>query len=587
MRRWLSGGMILLIFIFIQINCQAQSGNDAVNQKDFEIPDSLAFARNLRAQALDSINVFRYQSAEILLQKAFGIAGRFGELKLANNIMNNLAECYSCTGRHQLAVDTYLDLLGRVSQKNDTASMASVLINLGDEYAKAGKLELAVETELQAIRLKEQSRNLTKLAYYYQKLGELFSASDPLKWEFYINKALQISRNPEQTTWYADIAIYNDLGAIWSKKGDYSRASAYYDTMYRLSVDAEYPNGINTATSERALMFFEQGRYTEALPLARQAFEVVKDGEGDYKFAYSSTLLASVLIKLNRAGVAISLLEPALNRARQAKLTPEVLVVLKKITDAYEMNGRWDRAFSFQKQWISLKDSLDGVQIRQTMNEMQTRFETEKKQQLINRLSEQNKVQKQLTNRLTGVLAVSGFALLLLIFLARLRNRTIRQNKALHQQEQKIMLLENERLTQNLEFKSRELTAATVHLINKNEVLNELKGSLTRLGDKAPDLNQMVRKIKQNLNLDNDWDNFRRHFEDVHPDFFARLKSKFPALTPHEERLCAYLRINLNTKEISNMLNVTTAAVDKGRNRLRKKLDIAPEVNLTEFIAAI
>ena len=236
---------------------------------------------------------------------------------------------------------------------------------------------------------------------------------------------------------------------------------------------------------------------------------------------------------------------------------------------------------------ISLKDSLDGVQIRQTMNEMQTRFETEKKQQLINRLSEQNKVQKQLTNRLTGVLAVSGFALLLLIFLARLRNRTIRQNKALHQQEQKIMLLENERLTQNLEFKSRELTAATVHLINKNEVLNELKGSLTRLGDKAPDLNQMVRKIKQNLNLDNDWDNFRRHFEDVHPDFFARLKSKFPALTPHEERLCAYLRINLNTKEISNMLNVTTAAVDKGRNRLRKKLDIAPEVNLTEFIAAI
>jgi tetratricopeptide (TPR) repeat protein len=465
--------------------------------------------------------------------------------------------------------------------------MASVLINLGDEYAKAGKLELAVETELQAIRLKEQSRNLTKLAYYYQKLGELFSASDPVKWEFYINKALQISRNPEHTTWYANIAIYNDLGAIWSKKGDYSRASAYYDTMYRLSVDAEYPNGINTATSERALMFFEQGRYTEALPLARQAFEVVKDGEGDYKFAYSSTLLASVLIKLNRAGVAISLLEPALNRARQAKLTPEVLVALKKITDAYEMNGRWDRAFSFQKQWISLKDSLDGVQIRQTMNEMQTRFETEKKQQLINRLSEQNKVQKQLTNRLTGVLAVSGFALLLLIFLARLRNRTIRQNKALHQQEQKIMLLENERLTQNLEFKSRELTAATVHLINKNEVLNELKGSLTRLGDKAPDLNQMVRKIKQNLNLDNDWDNFRRHFEDVHPDFFARLKSKFPALTPHEERLCAYLRINLNTKEISNMLNVTTAAVDKGRNRLRKKLDIAPEVNLTEFIAAI
>jgi tetratricopeptide (TPR) repeat protein len=282
--------MILSVLFFNHLMSTAQNGKDPAGQKDIETADSLAFARNLRAQALDSINIFRYQSAEILLQKAFGIAGRCGELKLANNIMNNLAECYSCTGRHQLAVDTYLDLLDRVRQKNDTASMASVLINLGDEYAKAGKLELAFETELQAIRLKEQSRNLTKLAYYYQKLGELFSASDPVKWEFYINKAHQISRNPEHTTWYADIAIYNDLEAIWSKKGDYSRASAYYDTMYRLSVDAEYPKTILGKPCSTVIKNGQQYFIYQGLPLS-----VTSTGIGANRFEESVRLVADTV----------------------------------------------------------------------------------------------------------------------------------------------------------------------------------------------------------------------------------------------------------------------------------------------------
>ena len=84
--------MILSALFFNHLMITAQNRKETVNQKDIETPDSIVFARNLRAQALDSINIFRYQSAEILLRKAFGIAGRLGELKLANNIMNNLAD---------------------------------------------------------------------------------------------------------------------------------------------------------------------------------------------------------------------------------------------------------------------------------------------------------------------------------------------------------------------------------------------------------------------------------------------------------------------------------------------------------------
>jgi hypothetical protein len=173
--------------------------------------------------------------------------------------------------------------------------------------------------------------------------------------------------------------------------------------------------------------------------------------------------------------------------------------------------------------------------------------------------------------------------LILLVFIIWLRNKTLRQNRILHLKEQEIMSLENLHLVNDLEYKSRELTAAAVHLMNKNVVLNDLKGKIAGAGEQ--DLQMVIRQIDQNLNLDHDWQNFSKHFEEVHPDFFRKLKENYPLLTHNEERLCAYLRINMNTKEISQMLNVTIAAVDKGRNRLRKKLEIDPEVNLNEFFA--
>ena len=70
----------------------------------------------------------------------------------------------------------------------------------------------------------------------------------------------------------------------------------------------------------------------------------------------------------------------------------------------------------------------------------------------------------------------------------------------------------------------------------------------------------------------------------MHPNFFKRLKERLPALTPHEERLCAFIKLNLSTKEIANINNNTTAAVDKSRNRLRKKLNITADESLKEYL---
>jgi tetratricopeptide (TPR) repeat protein len=489
------------------------------------------------------------------------------------------------TGRHEKAEAEYHETFQLYSSIPDTNAMSVILINLGDEYAKTGRTELAAETELRAIKLKEDNRDYRKLAFYYQKLGELFIDRDNAKWEEYAMKALALTKTKENTTTYATIAVYNDLGAIWRIKNNYTIAAAYYDTMYQKALDAGYRKGIATATSERALLLFDMGKYTEALPIAKEAYEIIQDTDDNYKIAYEAILISRILLKLDRPVEAVSLLKKAQITAQNADLMPEVMESKKYLAQAFQYLGNYKEAFEYQSQWINLKDSVDGIEVRNTLNDIETRFETEKKQQLIDRLNEKNLEHEKRNKLFIGLLLASFAGLIMLIFIIWLRNKTLRQNRILHLKEQEIMSLENLQLGRELDYKSRELTTAAVHLINKNEVLNNLKSKIAGAGEQ--DLQHLIHQIDQNLNLDHDWLNFSRHFEEVHPDFFRKLKEKYPLLTPNEERLCAYLRINMNTKEISQMLNVTIAAVDKSRNRLRKKLELDPEVNLNEFLALI
>lgn len=579
--------ILLNLFIFIFLSCWAGNAKAAGKDLANKPSDSVVLALKLQNQGDSLLEIMGYREAEVLFNKAYGIAKRHKEYKLQGKIANNLAECYSMTGRHKQAEAMYHDAYVLFGSIRDTNAMAVMLINLGDEYAKTGRIELAAETELKAIKLKEDNLDYRKLAFYYQKLGELFIDRDNARWEQYILKALELSRTEEYTTLRATVAIYNDMGAIWRRKGDFAKAELYYDSMYRISEREGYRKGIATATSERALLLYDMGRYKEALPLATKAYEMVLDTGDDYQIVYDATLMARILIKLGQAQKATELLKMVVERSHKAGLPEEEMAGYKYLSQAYRIASDWKEAFLSQDRYLVLKDSLDGVEVRRALDDLQTRFETEKKQDLINRLSEKNQAHEKRHRLFIGLLVASALALFFLVLIIRLRNDTIRQNRVLHTKEQDISRLEHARLTLEIEYKARELTSATAHLINKNEVLSDLKSKLESTGETLPALNQVIREINQNINLDNDWQNFSRHFDDVHPGFFRKLKEQFPALTANEERLCAYLLLNLNTKEISQMLNVTPAAVDKSRNRLRKKLEISPDINLHEFISSV
>lgn len=140
-------------------------------------------------------------------------------------------------------------------------------------------------------------------------------------------------------------------------------------------------------------------------------------------------------------------------------------------------------------------------------------------------------------------------------------------------------------LKQKLESNQRELTANTLYLYQKNEMLSNLQNQIKNLSFKnateqnKEGIKEIKLTIKNDLYLENDWDKFKLHFEEVHPDFFIDLKEKYPALTQNEIRLSAYYHLNMSAKEIATLLNINPTSVHRAKSRLNKKMEKIKQEN--------
>ncbi len=152
------------------------------------------------------------------------------------------------------------------------------------------------------------------------------------------------------------------------------------------------------------------------------------------------------------------------------------------------------------------------------------------------------------------------------------------------EKEQELMRLKNEQLQQEFENKNRELAVSTMNLIKKNELLSAIKDDLKKSSDDTKNLKSVITTINKNINEDDTWDMFKEAFNNADKDFLKKIKASHPALTPNDLRLCAYLRLNLSSKEIAPLLNISVRSVEIKRYRLRKKMELPHELSLVEYI---
>jgi len=156
--------------------------------------------------------------------------------------------------------------------------------------------------------------------------------------------------------------------------------------------------------------------------------------------------------------------------------------------------------------------------------------------------------------------------------------------------EAKVEVLINEKLQSEIDFKNKELALSTMHIVQKNETLAKLREELdiivkqTKDHDTKSNIKKVIGILSDDHRLEDDWESFAVHFDQVHTDFIRRIKEKYPQLSPKDLKLCAYLRMNLTTKEIAPLLNISVRGVEISRYRLRKKMEIDQDLNLNDFM---
>lgn len=184
---------------------------------------------------------------------------------------------------------------------------------------------------------------------------------------------------------------------------------------------------------------------------------------------------------------------------------------------------------------------------------------------------------------------------LLFLILSIPRNKYKKETEKLvgekEEAEKEMEKIKKEKLRGELNYKNKELASATLHLVQKNQTINKVRSEintlLTNINDKeiTKKLKNMIKVLKTDMRIEEEWDRFSIHFDEVHNDFFNRLKSTFPELTHNDHELCAYLKMNLSTKEIAPLLGISIRGVEIRRYRLRKKLNLDTQINLSEFIS--
>ncbi len=162
------------------------------------------------------------------------------------------------------------------------------------------------------------------------------------------------------------------------------------------------------------------------------------------------------------------------------------------------------------------------------------------------------------------------------------------QREALEAEKQ-VIKLRNDKLREEMLKKDKELANSTMNTLHKNETMISIKNELNKISKSLDNhqsypIQHLIKRINKEIENENQWKIFETHFESVHEAFLTRIKSAYPLLTPRELKLCAYLRMNISSKEIAVLMNISTRGVEISRYRLRKKFDLSRDENLTDFI---
>ncbi|WP_111671500.1 tetratricopeptide repeat protein [Algoriphagus litoralis] len=445
----------------------------------------------------------------------------------------------------------------------------------GQIEVRRGNLNIALKETLRAVKIFQNTGDELRLADAYNLLGSLETSLKNFQKSIEYNLlALKIYKKYEDRFFQAQ--ALNDIGNNYFYLNDFPQAIQYLQESIALSEALGSKDLQGTAYTNWGKTLNAQENYQEAIPLLLKGLSLAEETGNAIKVVEAYNDLSQSYIGLKQSTQAILYLDRAIVLAKEQGAKETLSTGYFFRSQAKELMGDPSGALEDFRAFAALKDSLLDETKSRLIEEQRTLFDLEKKENEILLLEQKAEIsQLQMTLLASGVIALT---LLLGIGFYAYRQK-LKKNQ-----------LERLRMDEQLQFKSRALTAQALHLAKKNETLENLKQTALQLKDESDATSgyqKLIRTINSDLSDDRGWATFSKYFEEVHPEFFSKASKNFPGLSPAEYRLMALIRMNLSSKEMANILMISMPGIKKARQRLRKKLGLETGDSLEEVILSL
>jgi len=504
-----------------------------------------------------------------------------------------MGELFQENNNLQPSINYYL-ISARIYENNNwNGKLAGVYLKLGELYYNENfNLKKALSYYNMALDLAIQKNNKSLIADVYNKIAGVFFNQDSYNEALeYYSKSYYLCKNIGNKKGIA--RALNNMGEVYRIKGNYDKAFDYYKKSLKINNDIsdfrqiatnlenmgmiESANG-NTLQAfnyyEKSLSIYNENKLPNdkiqiLILIGKEYLNLAYPEKAYYYFydAYKNAKEINELIWMSESSLGIS---NALESMQDFKNSLKYFKIHSQITDSLVNRKKADQLAIIR---TSLLDDLNIKEIKLKNNEIAL-LEKEKRINAIN------------FKFMLFILFVIIVVAILIVVRQRMKakkEQIIRhKNLELHKTQQELMKAE-------IKSKDNDLINFALHLVQKNQILQQLKKDLKLLSNNTDEetskkLRDLSLHVQQSLQIQQDIKEFQHKVDQTYSDFYAKLKEKYPSLTKNEERLCAMLRLNLSSKEIASINNISLKAVEMGRYRLRKKCNIENSEILPKFL---
>lgn len=478
--------------------------------------------------------------------------------------------------------------LNKALAQNDSISAATCYLYLAELFYYQAAYPQSVDYYYKADRIFRKSNDLINLAKTLNKTGEAYYYSKQYSVSLpKFQEALAIYKKLNYTKGIAE--SYGLIGQTYEKSGKYVQAMKYQQLALAEFHKTRDKTGIAKIYENLGSIYEDGPKMDSALKYYTLALALNKANNNELAQIEVINNIGDVYRKTGKHQEALGYTRKAAQMALTLNDQYQLSSAYRDLSKNFDLMKRYDSAYHYSELGRNIFLRIFTEDTNKQLALLQTLFEIQQKDIAITGFEKERKANQFII--VATVLIVILLALLAASIFSRQRLK-IRNEQQLNEQNHALYLAQKSAIEAELELKGKELTSNTLHVIQSNQFLEELRTELEEMikddkRDQKKRLQQIVTKINQGTNRDKHWKEFSNLFEQIHHTFFENLKKYSEELTASDLRLVALIKMNLNSKDMATLFGISQDSLRVARYRLRKKLDIPQGENLSTFIQTL